>query len=189
MSYNILIAGVGGQGTLLASRVLGNYAGLKGYDCKLSEVHGMAQRGGSVVTYVKFGDKVYSPVIAEGDADVLLAFEELEALRYSYNLKKGGKLIVNMQKIMPLPVITGAVEYPQDIVSTLEKGGFELVRADAFKTALSCGNVKTVNTVMLGILTKVAKLDYALMTDALKMSVPEKLQEVNLKAFNAGFNA
>ncbi len=186
---NILIAGVGGQGTLLASRVLGNYAGLMGYDCKLSEVHGMAQRGGSVITYVKFGEKIHSPVIADGDSDVLLAFEELEALRWSHNVKKGGKLLMNTQKIMPLPVIIGASEYPENIIDTLKKGQFDFYGIDALGIAKACGNEKALNTVMIGYFAKVVGIDRDILKKALEMSVPAKFAEVNIKAFEAGYNA
>lgn len=188
MNYNILIAGVGGQGTLLASRILGNYAQLLKADCKLSEVHGMAQRGGSVVTYVKISDKVYSPVIAEGDADVLIAFEQLEALRWAYNVKKGGTVIVNTQKIMPLPVIIGNAEYPPEILETLKKGNFNLYDVDALAIATECGNSKAVNTVMIGKLAKIINLDYETLKKALTLSVPEKLKDINLLALEKSYN-
>lgn len=132
---NILIAGVGGQGTLLASRILGNYASLQGLDCKLSEVHGMAQRGGSVVTYVKMGEKIFSPLIADGDADIVLAFEKLEAYRWSGSLKKNGCIIVNLQEIMPLPVLIGQAQYPTDIVQYLRKN-FETVEIEDRKSVV-----------------------------------------------------
>lgn len=183
---NILIAGVGGQGTLLASRVLGRYAAEKGYDCKLSEVHGMAQRGGSVVTYVRFGDKVYAPIIDEGDADYLLAFEQLEALRWVHCLKAGGTLIVNSQRIMPLPVIIGAADYPEDIDARLRARNVKLHSIDAMSAALDCGTVKAANTVILGKLTAAAGLDEAVMREALLASVPAKAVEVNRKAFERG---
>lgn len=188
MNLNILIAGVGGQGTLLASRILGNYATLKGLDCKLSEVHGMAQRGGSVVTYVKIADKVHSPIIAEGDADVLLAFEKLEALRWSYNVKKGGHLIVNTQEIMPLPVIIGNAEYPSDIIEQLSNKSFSLHIVDALKTAIECGNSKVLNTVMIGKLAKILKFDYEILKQALVLSVPPKVSDINLKALELSFH-
>lgn len=187
MKLNIIIAGVGGQGTLLASRVLGNYATLMGYDCKLSEVHGMAQRGGSVVTYVKYDKKVYSPIIADGDADILLAFEELEALRFSHTIKKGAHIIVNTQKIMPLPVITGAMEYPNDCLEKLASFDNELITIDAHSMALDCGNSRVANTIMIGKLAKILGFDKDILTKALVMSVPQKVLDVNLLALAKGF--
>jgi len=181
---NILIAGVGGQGTLLASRVLGNYAILSGLDCKLSEVHGMAQRGGSVVTYVRMGEKIYSPIIDEGGADVLLAFEKLEALRYSPIVKKDGFIIFSMQEIMPMPVVIGAALYPDKIEDKLENG----IAVDAMEIAKKAGNVRVANTVMLGVLVKKLNLDYNMAEKALIMSIPEKTVEVNEKAFLMGYN-
>ena len=189
MRLNILIAGVGGQGTLLASRVLGNYATLKGYDCKLSEVHGMAQRGGSVVTYVKFADKVFSPLVADGDADVLLAFEELEACRYAHIVKKSGKLIVNTQQIMPLPVIAGYAEYPKNISEILKAREVQLYTSEAYKIAEKIGNSRVTNTVMLGILCAVMKFDLVKFKEALLSAVPEKAVQVNLEAFERGYES
>lgn len=182
---DILIAGVGGQGTLLASRVLGKYALLKGLDIKLSEVHGMAQRGGSVITFVRMGDKVDSPIIDFGGADVVLAFEKLEALRYAHYLKKEGKTIYSTQEIMPMPVVTGAAEYPTDIESRLQNP----VGIDAMKYALLAGNAKAANSVMIGFLTKTMGFDYETMKKALAESVPQKLLEMNVKAFEYGFSA
>lgn len=188
MKCNILIAGVGGQGTLLASRILGNYASLKGYDCKLSEVHGMAQRGGSVVTYVKMADKVYSPIIADGDADILLAFEKLEALRWAYCVRSGGDIIVNLQEIMPLPVIIGSAAYPSDIIAGLRQTDKKITEVEALKIAEAAGNVKTVNTVMIGRLAKALNLETDTLKKALEMSVPQKALEVNLKALEMSLN-
>ena len=121
MTKNIMIVGVGGQGTLLTSRILGGITLDAGYDVKLSEVHGMAQRGGSVVTFVRYGEKVAEPIVEEGQADVLIAFETLEALRYAHFLKKDGVLVVNTQRIEPITVVTGAAEYPENIVEGLEQ--------------------------------------------------------------------
>lgn len=179
---DILIAGVGGQGTLLASRVLGKYALKKNLDVKLSEVHGMAQRGGSVITFVRFGDKVNSPIIDEKGADIILAFEKLEALRYAHYLADGGKIIYSTQEIMPMPVVTGAAKYPDDIESRLPNA----VGIDAMDKALKAGNSKAANSVMLGALTTIMGLDKAVMEEALKESVPEKLVQLNLKAFEYG---
>lgn len=183
---NVLIAGVGGQGTLLASRVLGKYAAESGLDCKLSEVHGMAQRGGSVITYVKMGDKIYSPIIGEGDADYLLAFEQLEALRWAHALKAKGTLIVNAQRIMPLPVIIGAAAYPADIDQKLASYDVSVKKIEALGCASACGSIKAVNTVMIAALTKEAGLDVERMRDALKACVPEKALAMNLAAYEAG---
>ena len=182
---DILIAGVGGQGTLLASRVLGKYAQIKGMDIKLSEVHGMAQRGGSVITFVRMGDKVNSPIIDFCGADVVLAFEKLEALRYAHYLKEGGKTVYSTQEIMPMPVVTGAAEYPTDVVGRLKNP----IGIDAMKYALLAGNAKAANSVMIGFLTKVMGFDYAAMKQALTESVPQKLVEMNEKAFDLGYQA
>ena len=184
---NIMIVGVGGQGTLLASRILGNIVIDEGYDVKVSEVHGMSQRGGSVVTYVKFGEKVYSPIIDKGEADIILAFEMLEAYRALPYLKKGGKIIVNNQEMNPMPVIIGAMEYPHDIRSKLEKEvNVEVV--EALKLAKEAGNIKTVNVVLIGVLAKSTNIKYEKWIEILKSTVPAKLLDVNLKAFDLGYN-
>ena len=188
MTKNIMIVGVGGQGTLLASRILGNLVINEGYDVKVSEVHGMSQRGGSVVTYVKYGEKVFSPVIDEGEADNILAFELLEAYRALPYLKKGGKIIVNTQKIDPMPVITGAMQYPENIVEKLSKK-VNLVTADALSLAEKAGNIKAVNVVLIGVLAKSSEIAYEKWIDAIKSTVPEKFLEVNLKAFELGYNS
>lgn len=184
---NIMIVGVGGQGTLLASRILGSVAINEGYDVKVSEVHGMSQRGGSVVTYVKYGEKVYSPIIGKGEADIILAFELLEAYRALPYLKKGGKMIVNTQAINPMPVITGAAEYPQDLVEKLEKD-CALTALDAVEIAQKAGNIKAVNVALIGVLAKSTDVPYDKWVEALKSTVPEKFIELNLKAFDMGYN-
>ncbi|MBQ2932792.1 MAG: indolepyruvate oxidoreductase subunit beta [Clostridia bacterium] len=186
-SKNIMIVGVGGQGTLLASRILGNVAIGEGYDVKVSEVHGMSQRGGSVVTYVKYGEKVYSPIIDKGGADIILAFELLEAERSIPFLKKGGKLIVNSQKIDPMPVITGAAEYPADIDKKLSAVADTTV-VDALSAAKEAGNIKSVNVVLIGVLAKTTEIPYEKWIEALKTTVPAKFLDVNLKAFDIGYN-
>ncbi|MDR2201830.1 MAG: indolepyruvate oxidoreductase subunit beta [Clostridiales bacterium] len=188
-NVNILIAGVGGQGTLLASRILGAYASLSGFDCKLSEVHGMAQRGGGVVTHVIFGDRVYSPVIEDGKCDFLLAFEELEAARWAYSVKPDGKIIMNNQRIMPLPVITGAAEYPADIAERLKSSVGRLYTLDALTLARAAGSEKAVNTVMLGKLARVAGFDFSRLKSALELSVPQRFLQVNLSAIESGYGA
>ena len=188
MTKNIMIVGVGGQGTLLASRVLGNTVINEGYDVKVSEVHGMSQRGGSVVTYVKYGDKVYSPIIDQGEADTILAFELLEAYRSLPYLKKGGKMIVNAQQIDPMPVITGAVQYPDDIAGKLS-AKVDTTVVDALSAAKEAGNIKAVNVVLIGVMAKNWDIPYEVWTDTIKKTVPEKFLEVNLKAFELGYNS
>ncbi len=187
MTKNIMIVGVGGQGTLLASRILGNAVISEGYDVKVSEVHGMSQRGGSVVTYVKYGDKVYSPIIDEGEADTILAFELLEAYRALPYLKKGGKIIVNAQKIDPMPVITGAAAYPENIDKKLcESADTNIV--DALSLAKEAGNIKAVNVVLIGVLAKNTDISYEKWVETIKATVPAKFLDVNLKAFEMGYN-
>lgn len=181
---DILIVGVGGQGTLLASRVLGRYALENGFDVKLSEVHGMAQRGGSVMTYVRIGKKIASPIIDEGGADFILAFEKLEALRYAHYLKEGGEVLYSTQEIMPMPVVTGAAEYPQGIEGKLNGKG-----VDALGLALQAGNSKAANSVMLGALCKKLGFDKQKFEDALLASIPQKTVEMNRKAFALGYDA
>ena len=187
MTKNIMIVGVGGQGTLLASRILGNTVINEGFDVKVSEVHGMSQRGGSVVTYVKYGEKVYSPIVDKGEADVILAFELLEAYRALPYLKKGGKLIVNNQKIDPMPVITGAAEYPQDIDKKLS-ALVDTVLVGALKLAEEAGNSKAVNVVLIGVMAKNTSIPYEEWVETIKKTVPEKFLEANLKAFDLGYN-
>ena len=149
---NIMIVGVGGQGSLLASKLLGNLLVEEGYDVKVSEVHGMSQRGGSVVTYVRFGEKVYSPIIDKGEADYIVSFEKIEAARYASYLKVGGKLIVNTQQIDPMPVITGAAEYPADALEKLCDLGMSVDALDALSPATEAGSSKAVNIVLMGSL-------------------------------------
>ncbi|MDD6478263.1 MAG: indolepyruvate oxidoreductase subunit beta [Oscillospiraceae bacterium] len=187
MTKNIMIVGVGGQGTLLASRILGNTVINEGFDVKVSEVHGMSQRGGSVVTYVKYGEAVYSPIVDKGSADVILAFELLEAYRALPYLKKGGKLIVNTQKIDPMPVITGAAEYPADIEKKLADNA-DTVLVDALKLAEEAGSAKAVNVVLIGVMAKSSDIPYENWVETIKTTVPPKFLEVNLKAFELGYN-
>ena len=184
---NIMIVGVGGQGTLLASRILGNAVIRRGYDVKVSEVHGMSQRGGSVVTYVKFGDAVHSPIIDKGEADIILAFECLEAYRALPWLKKGGKMIVNDQMINPMPVITGAVDYPADILAKLGVA-VDLTAVDALSLAQKAGNAKAVNVVLIGVMAKNTEISYEDWVETIKATVPPKFLEANLKAFDLGYN-
>jgi len=183
---NILIAGVGGQGTLLAGRVIGNAALTAGYDVKVSEVHGMSQRGGSVVTYVKYGKEVSSPIICRGEADIILAFEQMEALRWSPYLKRGGLIIMSTHRINPMPVITGAASYNENIPEKLIAAGINVITVDALEIAGACGNVKASNIAVIGALSGHLAADGISrenLADAVSASVPEKAREVNLKAF------
>lgn len=188
MTKKIMIVGVGGQGTLLASRILGNVVINEGYDVKVSEVHGMSQRGGSVVTYVKYGEKVYSPVIDKGEADVILAFEELEALRALPYLKKQGKMIVNTQQINPMPVIIGAADYPENPTEAISEK-CDAVLVDAVKLAKQAGNIKSVNVVLIGVMAaRDNEISYEKWIETIKNTVPEKFLDVNIRAFDLGYN-
>ena len=186
---DILIVGVGGQGTLLASRILGNLAISLGYDVKLSEVHGMAQRGGSVVTHVRYGEKVYAPTIDEAGADIIVAFEKLEAYRWIGKLKKDGKVFVNTQEIAPMPVITGAVKYPENIEASIKESVPNAVFVDALSIAREAGNAKAVNTVLIGVLAKYIDIEKEAFIDAIKKTVPERFLDINLVAFEKGYNS
>lgn len=182
----IMIVGVGGQGTLLASRILGSVLIGQGYDVKMSEVHGMSQRGGSVVTYVKFGEKVYSPLVDQGEADYIIAFERLEAARWVSYLKEGGTLMINDRRISPMPVITGAMEYPDEIVEKLRGKGAKVVACDALSMAIEAGNPKSVNVVMIGILSALTEFSEDVWQAALTECVKPKFLELNKKAFSLG---
>ena len=185
---NIMVVGVGGQGTLLTSRIIGKTALQGGYDVKLSEVHGMAQRGGSVVTFVRFDSKVYEPVCEEGTVDVLISFERLEALRYAHFLKPDGTLIVNDTRIDPMTVVIGAKEYPQDILSTLAKS-HKIYTIDAGSIAREIGNSKVLNTVVLGASAKHIGFEKDEWLRVLEATVPPKTIEINKKAFELGYEA
>lgn len=186
---SVIIVGVGGQGTLLASRILGFAVMRQGYDVKVSEVHGMSQRGGSVITYVRYGDKVYSPVIETGEADVILAFEQLEAARYLPFLKTGGGVVTNTQTIDPMPVITGAAQYPQGILDAISEKGVRVNAVDALELAEKAGSVKAVNVVLIGAMAKMMDIPQAVWQEALEHCVPEKFIELNQKAFALGYEA
>ena len=186
---NIMIVGVGGQGSLLASKLLGRLLLTKGYDIKVSEVHGMSQRGGSVVTYVRFGEKVYSPVIGKGEADYIVSFELLEAARWTEYLKPGGKIVVNTQKINPMPVITGMASYPEDLVDKMQQAGIDVDAFDALKLAEEAGSAKAVNIVLMGHLSKYFEFTLEAWMEAIEQSVPAKFLELNQKAFTLGRNA
>lgn len=181
-----MIVGVGGQGTLLTSRILGGLAMEAGSDVKISEVHGMAQRGGSVVTYVRYGEQVAEPIVEEGQADVLIAFERLEALRYAHFLKKDGVLIVNDQRIDPMTVVTGVAQYPENIVEELGKK-YRTVSLNAMEEALKLGNSRVFNTVILGVAAKNMEFDKDAWISVIKATVPPKTIEINLKAFETGY--
>lgn len=187
MTKSILIVGVGGQGTLLASRLLGRALLAKGYDVKISEVHGMSQRGGSVVTYVRYGDKVASPIIEKGEADIILSFEQLEAARWLPYLKKDGTIVCNSQKMDPMPVITGAAKYPEKVLDRVEAAGAKVQRVDALRLALEAGSPKAVNVALIGVLAKNTDIDREIWEETIKTTVPPKFVELNEKAFALGY--
>lgn len=184
---NIMIVGVGGQGTLLTSRILGGLTINAGYDVKLSEVHGMAQRGGSVVTFVRYGEKVTEPIVEEGQADILIAFERLEALRYSHFLKKGGVLIANDQRIDPMPVVIGMAEYPENILEQLEKE-HRVLKVNALEEAKKLGNIKVFNIIVLGIAAQHMDFTKEEWIQVIEKTVPAKTIDINKKAFETGYN-
>lgn len=189
MTKNVMIVGVGGQGSLLASKLLGRLLLTKGFDIKVSEVHGMSQRGGSVVTYVRFGDKVYSPVIDKGEADYIVSFELLEAARWTEYLKPGGKIVTNTQQINPMPVITGAAQYPEALVEKMHAAGIEVDAFDALSLAEEAGSAKAVNIVLMGHLSKNFDFTMEEWLQAIEQSVPAKFLELNTKAFILGRDA
>ena len=184
MTKNIMIVGVGGQGSLLASRILGRAAIDAGYDVKVSEVHGMSQRGGSVVTYVRFGDEVYSPVIGKGAADVILSFELLEAARWLPNLKTDGVVVTSTQQINPMPVITGAAEYPAEILDNMAAIGVNVRAYDAQAIAEEAGSAKASNVALIGLAADILGFDREILRGAVAACVPAKALEINLKAFD-----
>ena len=186
---NIMIVGVGGQGSLLASKLLGRLLLTRGYDIKVSEVHGMSQRGGSVVTYVRFGDKVYSPIIDKGEADYIVSFELLEASRWTEYLKPGGKIITNIQQINPMPVIIGAAEYPAQLAEKMAAAGIDVDAFDALSLAEQAGSAKAVNIVLMGHLSRNFDFTEEEWMTALEQSVAPKFLEMNKKAFALGRNA
>ncbi len=184
----IVIAGVGGQGSLLASKLLGRVLVNEGYDIKVSEVHGMSQRGGSVITYVRYGDKVYSPVVQSGEADYIISFERIEAARYAHLLKVGGIIITNTQRIDPMPVIIGSAEYPENILDELTAKGVHIEAMDALTLAEEAGSSKAVNIVLMGQLAKHFHIDYDRWISAIEQTVKPKFIELNQKAFELGYN-
>lgn len=185
-TVNIMIVGVGGQGTLLTSRILGAITLEGGYDVKLSEVHGMAQRGGSVVTFVRYGDKVNEPVVEEGQADILIAFERLEAMRYSHFLKKDGVIIVNDTRIDPMPVVIGKAEYPENIIDELKKE-HKVISLDATAESLKLGNPRVFNVIILGVAAQNMNFTKEQWLEVIEKTVPPKTIEINKAAFEAGY--
>lgn len=186
---NIMIVGVGGQGSLLASKLLGHLLLSQGYDVKVSEVHGMSQRGGSVVTYVRYGDKVYSPVIDKGEADYIVSFEILEAARWMPYLKKGGIIVTNTQQIDPMPVVTGQMKYPEDLAKKIADKGVKIDAFDCLSLAEQAGSPKAVNIVLLGRLSHYFDAPEEAWQASLEAIVPPKFLEMNKKAFELGKNA
>ena len=186
---SIMIVGVGGQGSLLASKLLGRLLVDEGFDVKVSEVHGMSQRGGSVVTYVRFGEKVYSPIVTEGEADVIISFEKLEAARYAPFLKKGGRIVVNTQQIDPMPVIIGLAEYPENVLDELKAKGVNVEDFDALTPAIEAGSSKAVNIVLMGRAAKYFDIPKENWIKAIENTVAPKFIEMNKKAFELGYNS
>ncbi len=186
---NIMIVGVGGQGSLLASKILGYLLLNEGFDVKVSEVHGMSQRGGSVVTYVRYGDRVYSPLVDEGEADVIVSFELLEAARWMKYLKSGGQIVTNTQQIDPMPVVMGVEEYPENLVEKMRDKGAKVDALDCLKLAEEAGNIKAVNIVLLGRLSHYFDFSKDAWMKALEANVPAKLLEINKQAFDLGYKA
>ena len=186
MTSSIMIVGVGGQGTLLASRVIGSVLLSQGFDVKVSEVHGMSQRGGSVVTYVKYGEDVASPVIEKGQADLIISFEALETARWVSFLKKGGRIVSNIQQIEPMPVITGAAEYPAGIMENIQALGIDVIALDALSLAEEAGTSRAVNVVLMGVVSNLLGFGEDAWIKALEECVPKKVIDVNKKAFALG---
>lgn len=184
----VMIVGVGGQGSLLASKLLGSLLVGEGYDVKVSEVHGMSQRGGSVVTYVRFGENVASPLIADGEADFIVSFEKLEAARWVNCLARDGRIIVNTQEIDPMPVITGAAAYPRDILDELRQSGVTVDAVDALSLAQEAGSPKAVNIVLMGRLARYFDIGYDAWIAAIARSVAPKFIEMNKTAFSLGYH-
>lgn len=186
---SILLVGVGGQGTILAAKVLSQVALEQGLEVKMSEVHGMSQRGGSVVTYVKFGEEVYSPLVEPGEADFIVAFEKLEAMRWAHYLKPNGVLVTNQQEISPMPVITGAAKYPEGIIEQIQAKGHKVISVNALEIAETCGSPKATNIVLMGVLAKQTDIGQETWLRAVERKVPAKFLDLNHKAFLTGYRA
>lgn len=183
---NILIVGVGGQGVILASNILTEMALMRGFDVKKNEAHGQSQRSGSVPSHIRYGKKVYSPIILPGEADIILAFEELEALRWAHYLKLGGKIIVNKQRIYPPSVTSGMDKYPEDVISILRKEKMDVMEIDGMDLASRIGNPLVVSTLLLGVVSNFLEFPEKIWTSAIAQLVPEKHRELNLRAFQEG---
>ena len=188
MVKSIILVGVGGQGTITTSSILSKGLIEKGYDVKMSEIHGMSQRGGTVVTQVKYGDKVYSPIIGYGEADLIVSFEKLEGIRMLPYLKEGGAIVTDIREIFPMPVLTGTAEYPENAVDELKKSVPNVTVVEAAKAAEQLGNVKAQNIVLLGALVKQMDLNDIDWKKIIADSFPEKLVALNQAAFDAGYN-
>ena len=189
MKTDIILSGVGGQGILSIATIIGEAATKSGLKLKQAEVHGMSQRGGSVVTYVRYGDKVYSPIIDKGQADVIISFEKLEAARYMSYLKKGGKIVVSDQEIDPMPVITGAAEYPENLIEKMKAAGADIDDMDALSLAMEAGSPKAVNIVLMGRVSRYfPEISEEAWLASLEACVPPKFLEMNKKAFMLGRN-
>lgn len=186
---SIMIVGVGGQGSLLASKLLGRLLVDEGYDVKVSEVHGMSQRGGSVVTYVRFGSRVYSPIIDSGEADLIVSFEKIEAARWLSNLKPDGVIVVNTQQVDPMPVIIGAAQYPEQVLEEMTAAGAKIDAIDALSLADEAGSSKAANIVLMGRVAKYFDIPYEKWISALEKTVAEKFLDLNKKAFELGYHA
>ena len=186
MVKNVMIVGVGGQGSLLASKLLGHLLLTQGYDVKVSEVHGMSQRGGSVVTYVRYGDRVYSPIIDKGEADLIVSFEKLEAARWIENLRPDGAIVTNTQETDPMPVITGAAEYPAELIEKMKAKGLNVDAIDALSLAEQAGSSKAVNLVLMGRLSKYFGFSDEVWQEAIEACVPAKFLALNRRAFALG---
>ncbi len=185
---SIMIVGVGGQGSLLASKLLGRLLMDEGYDVKVSEVHGMSQRGGSVVTYVRFGERVYSPVIEDGEADIIVSFEKMEAARWIAKLKKNGTVVVNTQQIDPMPVIVGAAVYPENVLEQMAQAGAHVDALDALALAEEAGSAKAANIVLMARVAKYFEIPYEKWIAAIEKTVAPRFAEMNKKAFELGYN-
>jgi indolepyruvate ferredoxin oxidoreductase beta subunit len=183
---NILIVGVGGQGVILASNILTEMALMRGFDVKKNEAHGQSQRSGSVPSHIRYGKKVYSPIILPGEADIILAFEELEALRWAHYLKPGGKIIVNKQRIYPPSVTSGMDKYPEDVISILRKEKIDVMEIDGMELANRIGNPLVVSTLLLGVVSNFLEFPEKIWTSAITQLVPEKHRDLNLRAFQEG---
>ncbi len=188
MNKSIILVGVGGQGTITTSTILSKGLIEEGFDVKMSEIHGMSQRGGTVVTQIKYGEKVYSPIIGDGEADLIVSFEKLEALRALPYLKEGGTIVTDTREINPMPVLTGDATYPIDAIDKLKEVVPNVFVVEAAKTAEKLGNIKAQNIVLLGALVKQLGLDNIDWKELVANNVPAKLVDLNLKAFEAGYN-